>query len=417
MRSTTVTGTFILSDYSHTIPVINITIDSDDLYDKYRGICVEGPGASAEFPHYGANYWKGMWKKAHIELYDSVNGGFSTGCEMAVFGGYSRALPKKSFKIRFKNNFDQPQITYDLFNNGNPETFKKFVLRSGSQDIYGTMVRDEFFTSLMAPQSPDLLIQAYRPVALYINGEYYGLYYIREMIDKDFVARHLNVSNDEVSIIQGGIYRDEGSIRNYRELMSYVSSHNLAEKENYDYVCERFDVVGLIDFKIGEIYSCNTDVGNMRFVRSEDNAGDRKWHVVFYDLDATWATVKPSAYYLRAGKTFMERHVNMLTSELMKNKDFRDLFLQRLSHHLHHTFTTAGATAVFDNLINTVKPEMRNNCERWPQLISYSHWEKHVGEFREKINNRNKTMLNDIRKELKVTDEENRKYFSDLGFD
>ncbi len=48
--------------------------------------------------------------------------------------------------------------------------------------------------------------------------------------------------------------------------------------------------------------------------------------------------------------------------------------------------------------------------------MSYPKWEKHVVEFRDKFKDRNKIMLNNIRVELKFTPEEEKKYFSDLGF-
>ena len=83
---------------------------------------------------------------------------------------------------------------------------------------------------------------------------------------------------------------------------------------------------------------------------------------------------------------------------------------------MHETFTTENATAVFDNIINTIKPEMRRNCERWPGVLSYASWEKKVNAFREKFKVRNKIMLDSLREWLSITDEENEKYFSDLGF-
>lgn len=413
MHSTIATSTYIFTENHHTLPVVNITVDSADLYNKTRGIYVEGPGASKEFPHKGANYWKPMWKKAHVEIFDSIQG-LSEDCELAIFGGFSRALPKKSFKIRFRDTQGPNSVTYDLFGDGKQQKYKNFVLRSGSQDVTGVMVRDEFFTSLMKPESPSLLVQAYRPVALYINGDYFGLYYIREKIDKRFVARHLNVKDDNISIIMSGLYCDEGTKKNYNELTAYIRSHDLSKPEYYNHVKEWVDLPSLIDFKLGQIYSGNTDVGNMRMV--QDANGEKKWYTVFYDLDATWVANKPSSYYLRAGGTSVEHAVNLIISNLLKNKEFRNLFLEHLSRHMHKTFTTQNTTAVFDNLINTIKPEMELNCKRWPGLMSYTRWESRVNDFREKFSYRNKKMLNDLRKELAVTAEEDKKYFSGLGF-
>ncbi len=418
MQSPVGTYTFIF-DNKHDIPVFNITVNKSDLYDYSHGIYERGPGAEKEFPHMGANYWKSWWKQAHIEFFDDKGKGFSDHCELGIFGGFSRALPKKSFKIRFRDYLGQSSIRYDLYADGRTEKYKNFILRSGSQDIGGVMVRDEFFTSLMAPHCPHLLIQPYRPCALYVNGEYFGLYYIREKIDKHFVARHLGVSSDSVSILMSGMYCEEGSSKDYDELMAYVKSHDMSKKEHLAYAEKKIDFEGLIDFKLGEIYAINTDVGNVRYVRSTDRLSDKRWHIVYYDLDATWVGDKTASYYLVAnggtGPGSVSVH-NMIIFQLLKNKEFRKQFMERLSYHMHHTFTPENTTAVFDSLVNRIKPEMEYNCERWKNVLSYSSWERNVATFRKKFEHRSKDMLNDLRKTLSITSEEEKKYFSDLGF-
>ena len=417
MRSRTVTSTFIL-DKAHTLAVMNITVKPSDLYDYRTGIYEAGPGASKEFPHNGANYWKKWWKPIHIEFFDGKSG-FSEDCEMTIFGGFSRALAKKSFKIKFRDTRGASSLTYDLFGDGHRSQFKNFVLRSGSQDIGGVMVRDEYFTSLMRPYCPTMLIQSYRPISLYINGQYFGLYFIRDKIDKHFVARQLHVSSDSISIIMSGKYCEEGTATGYNELMAYAKQHNLSEQSHYDYISKRFDLESLIDFKLGQMYADNTDVGNVRYVWSGNAKGDRKWHVVFYDLDATWAADKPASFYLKSNGsesiTSASSH-NILIDLLLRNKQFRQLFLERLSLHLHKTFSASNATSVFDALIDSIRPEMAHNCERWSRVLTYDRWEKNVAEFRSKFADKDKRLLNNIRKFLNITDEEEKKYFSDLGY-
>ena len=415
MRSPITTATYILGE-THTLPVVNITIAHADLYDYRRGIYVAGPGANSEYPHYEANYWKSWWKSANVEFFDSIGGGFSAPCELAIFGGFSRTLDKKSFKIRFKDQRGLANLDYDLFNTGTVEELKNFVLRSGSQDYTGVMMRDEFFTSLMRPYCPTLLIQAYRPVALYINGEYFGLYFIREKIDRRFVAHHLGVSKDSISIIMSAIYAEEGTKQDYQALISYATSHDLSTPEAYQYVEKRFDLTGLIDYKLGQIYSCNTDLGNVRYVHSPDPSNDQRWRIIYYDLDATWTETKPVSAYLNANtQDHVTHQVNILIDRLLKNKAFRQLFLERLSLHLHKTFSTENATAVFDQLTSTIRPEMRRNCRRWPEM-SYATWEKHVAAFRAKFNDRPRTMLSQLRQYLAITADEDKQYFSDLGY-
>ncbi len=417
LRSNVATATY-LPGAQHDLAVVNIAANKYDLFDPVRGIYADGPDYGEDWPHKDANFWKDWTRDAHVELFDGKEG-VSADCGLKIFGGYSRNEDKKSFRLKFRSGYGDAEIDYDFFGNGETMELKDLVLRSGSQDYNRCMVRDEFFTSLMKPHAPTLLIQEYRPVALYVNGDYFGLYYLREKIDKNFVARKLNLSNDSVNIIMSKGYNEEGGKTAYTNLIKYAQSHDLSVAENYKYMEENVDLQGLIDYKLGEIYSGNTDVGNIRYVRSTAPGSDRKWHFVFYDLDATWIGYKPAAeYYLSMGGTAAESNVthhNILINRLLANKEFRALFLERLSYHLENTFSTKNATAVFDNLVEKIRPEMKLNCERWPQL-SYEQWERNTADFKKKFADKPQVMLNDLRKYLNITEAENKKYFSKLGY-
>lgn len=420
LRSNTATATYLL-DVKHDIPVMNISVRNGDLYDHSTGIYANGPGYGGDWPYKGANFWKDWTKNAHVEFFDNREGkeGFSTDCGLKIFGGFSRAEPKKSFRLKFRGEYGNQEIDYDFFGNGNPVQLEDLVLRSGSQDYARCMVRDEFFTSLMKENSPNILTQVYRPVALYVNAQYFGLYYLREKIDKNFVARQLNVPNDSISILMSIGYVEEGKGQHYQDLVNFATSHDMKNKENYEHVKKNFDLVGLIDYKLGEMYSGNTDVGNIRYVRSTDPKSDKKWHCVFYDLDATWVGDKPSmAFYLTTGPVATQANVvahNKLINALLSNNEFRQLFLSRVSHHMKTTFQPKNANRVFDNLVGQIRNEMKYNCERWPQL-SYETWEKNIDAFKKKFDTKPKIMLDGLREYLNITDAENKKYFAGLGF-
>lgn len=416
LRSKGVTATY-LPGVEHDLAVVNITVNNGDLYDYNRGIYAKGPGYSPEWPHKGANFWQKWTRNAQVEFLDGKEG-FSTGCGLMIFGGFSRYEDKKSFRLKFRPEYGDAEVDYDFFDNGEPMELEDLVLRAGAQDYNRCMIRDEFFTGLLKPESPAILTQLYRPVALYINAEYFGLYYLREKIDRHFVSRKLNVPSDSITIVMSR-YIEEGDGNSYHHLMNYVKSHDLSKKENYDYVRNLVDLEGLIDFKLGEIYSGNSDVGNVRYVRSTAPESDKKWHFVYYDLDASWIGYKPSVeYYLSTGGGAADSGVaihNILINRLLQNKEFRELFLQRLSHHLTKTFSKENATAYFDMLVEKIRPEMKRNCERWPQL-SYEQWEKNIGDFRSKFEKKPQVILDEIRQYLSVTDAENKKYFGHLGY-
>lgn len=410
LQSSVATSTYFMRE-EHTIPVVNISVNSADLFDPVHGIYMDGPNKGTEYPYMTANYWQKVWKKAHIEFYDTDGkGSFSLDCGLSIFGGFSRTLSKKSFKLKLNDVFGSEDLEYDVFREGKARRLKSLVLRSGSQDMSDVMLRDEFFTSLMKENSPSLLVQAYRPVALYLNGEYFGLYYIREKINKDFVADHLGVGNDSVNIIMSLVYNEEGKKDDYQELLNYVRGNDLRDKRHYERVRSMVDLEGLIDEKLGQIYSGNTDVGNIRYVRSTGIGSDKKWHFVFYDLDLSWITEKPASFYLRGDAGGGVGLHNVVIDRLLRNDEFRWLFLERLSMHLRSTFKPENAMRVFDALVEEISPEMRLNCGRWPKLLTYDRWVRNVKSFRSKLKGRDRYVLESVRKELKVTKEEEKRY-------
>lgn len=398
----------------HTLPVVCVTADPDDLFDPVTGIYSKGFHADSAFPHIGANYWHDWERPAHIEFYDSV-GSFSHDCGIKIFGGFSRALDKKSFQIKFRSQYGEAKLEYKLFDDALPQEFQSIVLRSGSQDIIGTMVRDEFFTSLLSASSPTLLVQSYRPVVLYVNKEYFGIYFIREKINKHFVGRHLHTEPDSTQLLMQQHLALYGTSRDYIRMVNYAIRNDMTDSVHYHRMAQMVDFESLIDFKLGEFYASNTDAGNVRFCRSTDPSGDRKWHWIYYDLDASFFEFKTLDFYIRG--TSLDAPIssvsayNVLINRLLSNPDFRKLFLSRWAYHRKHTFEPDHATKVFDSLVQTIQPEMERNCERWPSNMSYATWQRHVDGFRKIIRNRLPRLHNELLRELQVTPDEERMYF------
>lgn len=415
LASPVTTSTFIVGT-KHKLPIVSIMIKNEDLYDYHTGIYVKGPGAKEEFPHIGANYWKKWEKKAHIEFIEGKDG-FSTDCGLRIFGGFSRALDKKSFFIKLHGRYGRSKVDYDIYNKGKKDKSKSFVLRSGSQDYTGVMARDEFFTSLMKQNSPNMYVQDYRPVVVYLNAEYFGIYYVREKINKDYIANHLGVDPSSANLLMAQHDVLAGSSADYIALCKYAVSHNIKDDSVYKYMQEHVDFESLMDFKIGQFYSSNSDVGNIRYFNSTDSKCDGRWHWIFYDLDSTFEGLKPLSYYTEGSSVFAEISsvgpYNVIICQLLKNPEFRKMFIERWAYHMENTFKPEHAVAVFDGIVNTIDPEMERECQRWPQM-AYSTWQKNCERFREKIRNRPNVLHPEFIKGLNITQEEQKKYFSNI---
>ena len=83
---------------------------------------------------------------------------------------------------------------------------------------------------------------------LYLNGEYWGVYFMKEKRNRFFVAQHENTENNvDLAIGKGFKQRSYGDNSDWVSLYEYATSHDLSSAEAYAYVSERMDVDRLTD--------------------------------------------------------------------------------------------------------------------------------------------------------------------------
>ena len=163
--------------------VVSVTSDPDGLFSHDRGILVLGGGSPA-YPHNGANFFQDWERYAHVELLPK-NGpggedpGFSADCGLKVFGGMSRIYEKKSLALNFRDCYGTSSLDYPVFDSRDFGEYDNLILRTSGQDRLLTVMKDAMFTSVLDDAGVGF-VQAYRPVVMYLNGDYYGVRYIRE---------------------------------------------------------------------------------------------------------------------------------------------------------------------------------------------------------------------------------------------
>ena len=81
---------------------------------------------------------------------------------------------QKSLSLFARGQYGNSEFNYKFFPNLDLENFQALILRNSGNDWNFTMLRDGFMTSLF--HDVDLDVQAYRPMLVYLNGEFWGLY-------------------------------------------------------------------------------------------------------------------------------------------------------------------------------------------------------------------------------------------------
>ncbi len=196
--------------------------------------------------------------------------------------GGSRDIPKKNFNVHFRSAYGAGKLHYKVFDDLEIDEFNSLLLKGGAEDWYRTMIRDEFMTHMVIGNTA-LLAQACKPVVLYLGGEFWGIYFLRERFSADYVASHFNVSKESVNLMSGYGNVEEGSSKSYNEIVKFVKNNDLNKDENYDWFAEHVDIDSLMDWYICRSYMGDKDFANIRYFNSTE--GDGKWRWMFYDLD------------------------------------------------------------------------------------------------------------------------------------
>ncbi len=401
MPSRTVDLTYLLNE-GHTLPVATLVTTPENLWDYYTGIYVEGPGAEAEFPHVGANYWQTWEKEATVSLFETDGSGFTSPCGIRIFGAYSRALAMKSFSCFFRASYGNSALRYPLFGEDGLDTYEAFLFRNTGQDYAKARMRDPLLADLISRET-DVAVQKNRPVVLYLNGEFWGVYYIREKINENYVAGNYNVDQEQVDLTRA----NGTTSKAYQELIAYVRGHNLSDQEAYDYVASQVDIDEYIDYIIAEIYIANTDNGNIKFFRVTGG----KWTWIFYDVDQSFrsADFNTVAEHLNPNGTgSMDRFSTTLINGLLRNSGFREQFLRRFAWQMTNVWAADKVVAAVDAYEQAILPEMRRDCERWD--LSFSDWQAQVEGVRSFARRRGQYVLSHLKAYFSLSEDDLRTY-------
>ena len=409
--------TFIVGR-KHDLPVVSITTNNSNIYGT-NGIFTMGPNAKANYPYYGANFWKDIEVPISFEFYENGKLGLNFNAGMKVFGAWSRGEAQKSVAIYLRKKYGISEITYPFFKD-NVNTFTKFILRSGGQDFGKLKLKDAFLQQTVVGQM-DLDIQDYRPVVVYFNGQYHGIYNIREKTDTTYVERHLGEKEGEFDFIEKNSGVKSGTITAYNKLLDYVSKTNMKKDGVYEYLDSQIDLQELANYWVVETYFDQFDPINIKFYKTKEG----KWRWILFDLDQSffswsYTTIKwklPFEPYAHGNNYYLN---TTLMNRIIKNPQFRELYIKTFAYHLKNTFEPNRMIKILDKMVNEIKSEMPYHIKRWYNesikvsmytLDNINEWYSNISYFKNQLKERHKIALNTIKGGLGLTDAEYKKYF------
>ena len=375
----TATYLFRSDGVNHALPVVTLVTDPDNLWNSKTGIYATGDQFDPDAASYAdtlksATYYQAkfateeqvdtIWEKpAAFSLFDD-NGKqvFTQNVGIRIAGSFGRGRAQKGFNVIARKEYGKGSMEYPFFQNRPYTEYKAVVLRAGAQDQNRSKIRDELASGLLEGTDINILYQAYRPTVLYLNGEYWGVYFMKEKRNRFFVAQHENTENNvDMAIGKGFKQRTYGDNSDWVSLYEYATSHDLSSAEAYAYVSERMDVDSFRDYMIAEIYNGNTDTYNFQYYRLKGG----KWKFIFYDF--CWGFQSPGHETLafRMGKTPSDVCSAKLFAAMLQNKGWRDSFCRRFAELLNTAFAPERVSALIEELYGYVEPEIKREREKF----------------------------------------------------
>lgn len=401
--------------HDSTLPVCFLVTDPENLWNVDYGIYVvgshyQGKTAATEWTtpsndrKLGANYnQRGReWERQAHWTYTSAGGQsvlFESDLMIRIFGSFSRYQKQRNFALIARKGYGGSTLNYPFFSNRPSDWgYESLVLRCSAKDAVATKIRDVLVTGLLEDGGADICIQAYVQTALYLNGQYWGVYNLREKVSRAFIAQHYSVTNkDSIDVLRGNgvlVSGDPKAVDDYNALIDFCKSKNcdLSNYGDYEYVCSQMDVENFALYCAAEIIVGNNDSGNIKWWRSSEKDG--KWRWIFYDFCDAMARNDEKEDSVTNGyrRDFFSKYFNpeghgagkgfstVLARSLLKNNDFVEIFLKYCAMMVNDVYSPEKINAKVDVLSSAIASEIEWDFPRWS--LTVKNWKAHINNVR-----------------------------------
>ncbi len=392
-------STYFINE-STELPVLAITTDPIGFFSDTSGIYVTGTNGITGNCRSTPQNWNQDWERpVHMEFFEKNRSeGFKIDAGVKIGGACTRIYDQKSLDIYFRSDYGESKLNYHLFEDKNITKFNRLSLRSGGQGWYRAMIRNAAIQAVMR-DNMDLGYQAFKPVVMFLNGEYWGIHILREKQNEDFIESNYGYDADSLDVLKNRMTVKEGSSDHYNEMIDFIENNDLSIEENYRWVTEQMDVDQFIDYQIAEIYVGNADWpgGNIIFWRPQ--RPDGRWRWIMFDVDMAmgahgngvydsnnlyYATSPNNDYYANSSWS------TLLLRRLLTNDEFKNAFIQRYNMHIFTTFEKSRMQGIMDSTAALIASEVPAHMERWEKSLRLgkSVWEDHLEIIREFIQKR-----------------------------
>lgn len=342
-------------------PSLSITMDPEGFYGAngiYQNPQSEGPA----------------WERpvsAELISHDGSEAGFQIDAGMRVQGGSSRNpdTPKHSLSLRFRTEYGQGKLRYNLFRDspqGRTAVQKFDYLQLRANYNYGFSHRHfwqcdkaqynrDTFTNDLFLEMGNVGVHG-RWTHLYINGIYWGLYYLHERPDQDYMEAYFGGEDTDYDAINKG-QAQGGTLTRY-SAMAAISRGNIASNTVYETLQTHLNLDSFIDYMMLNFYIGNNDWDGNNWRAAGTGPTGVPFHYFPWDSEFAISTPRNSPGYLNianalninvTGRNNRNNRPSGIHQDLTQNADYRLRFADRAHAHLFNggPLSPEGAAAIW----------------------------------------------------------------------
>ncbi|MFZ5476732.1 MAG: CotH kinase family protein [Myxococcota bacterium] len=361
-----------LADPGTGLAVVSLVADPPDLFDEDRGIYVYGSTPyETWYPYFDANFWEEWERDVHVEVFEPDGTRVvAQDAGIQIAGGYSRAFDQRNFELLARSGYSSETFDARLFPDEDIEAWHRLYLRNGG-DWCSTQIVDASVQALLRDADGRRLgafdAQAYRPVLVYLNGTFWGLYELKERLDEWYAADHHGEDPEDLDRVEVGWTHEanwdlvQGDWEAFDALESLATTQDLASSQAWADFEARVDVTNFAAQVVAENWISNSDWGtnNLRMWRPHDDDGRWRWMV--YDFGHGWPSA--SSDYLSTARSTSTK--GMRFREALANEAFRVAVVNTHAELLNTTMAGDAAAATVQRLADDVAPAMAMQRARW----------------------------------------------------
>jgi hypothetical protein len=350
--------------------IVSLTADSKALWDKKSGIY--------------ENSLRNIKRMGHIEVFDEQEQVINQTVSINISGNVARHHGQKAILVEANSKYGKETLDYRFFPNKRIYNFKSILLRAGGHpDKYNSTFIDGF-GQYLTEEHLDIDHVAYRPAVLYLNGEYWGIYNIREKLTANYIVDNYSLDKSKFDLLQtawGQIKHGDGM--QYARDLKFIKECDKTDPANYEHIKTLIDVDNYIDYNICELYAANLDwpSWNIKYWRERKDNARWRWILIDLDYGFGFGAQVDSNMIAHATSPVQTRSTNppvatALLRNLLEFPEFKQEFIQRFAASLNIIYSSERVLKILDQFKEEKIHEMPHHIDRWSDYVYNSEWAK-----------------------------------------